>query len=257
MIGISGTVSLSGGRGRLRPEAAASIARVDHELGRLLDINSAWRSPVTQARLRKAYIDYLNGRGPWAPIALEPEDSVHCDGWAIDTDDGQPVGSRTDRILVDHGWILTVYRNGNLVEPWHREYDKTRDNHLEDDMAITDSDAKKIADAVFNREARDGRTVGEMLVGIPSAAENADKTWSTVVGTKDSPTVSYGRAGHLLARADTRAGKAAGRAQSILDQPSGGYTPAQVTAIADQIADELRADLPAAVVAELGKRLSA
>ena len=129
----SQTVDIGGGRGRLAPAAAASLRRVDRHLGRLTDVNSAWRDPALQQQLRDAYLRYLNG-GPWAPIALDPDDSVHCDGEAIDTDDGYD--ARTHAILNEHGWRLTVYRwvNGvrKLVEPWHREYFPDRDQHRND-----------------------------------------------------------------------------------------------------------------------------
>src|SRR5690606_33305401 len=79
------------------------------------------------------YQAYLNGTGPWAPLAYDAARSVHCWGAAIDTDEGQ---QHID-LLADHGWIRTVYRNGALIEPWHFEYAITRDNHYtesEDDM---------------------------------------------------------------------------------------------------------------------------
>lgn len=124
------TVDIGHGRGRLAPSPARSIARVDAAIGRPLDVNSAWRDPVTQQKLYDAYRRYLNG-GPWAPIALPPSQSVHCRGFAVDTDDS---GLRA--ILNRHGWYQTVFRwvNGvyTLVEPWHFEYDARRDQHIND-----------------------------------------------------------------------------------------------------------------------------
>jgi len=101
-----------------------SIHRIDAQLGRYLDINSAWRDPQEQERLYTAYRSYVNGNGPWAPIALPPEQSVHCKGEAIDTDDNN---AAMTRILNNNGWFHTVFRNGVLVEPWHYEYDYKRD----------------------------------------------------------------------------------------------------------------------------------
>lgn len=124
------TVDIGHGRGRLAPSPARSIARVDDAIGRPLDINSAWRDPDAQQKLYDAYRRYLNG-GPWAPIALPPSQSIHCRGFAIDTDDS---GLRA--ILNKHGWYQTVFRwvNGvyTLVEPWHFEYDARRDQHIND-----------------------------------------------------------------------------------------------------------------------------
>ncbi|WP_417561874.1 M15 family metallopeptidase [Microbacterium sp.] len=141
------TVDIGGGRGRLAPVAAASLHRVDAALGRLLDVNSAWRDPKMQQKLYDAYEAYLAG-GPWAAIALKPSESIHPRGYAVDTDDHSPA---MVRLLLEHGWVQTVYRwvNGRwtLVEPWHFEYQQARDQHRndpalaglpeqEDDMAI-------------------------------------------------------------------------------------------------------------------------
>lgn len=121
----SQTVPLSGSRGRLRPAAAASVARIDAALGRPLDINSAWRDPKQQDRLHAAYV-----RDPaHNPLALPSTQSIHCRGTALDTDDHTPA---MVRLLGEHGWQQTVYRNGKLVEPWHFEYDPTRDRHRGD-----------------------------------------------------------------------------------------------------------------------------
>lgn len=129
-VARSQTVDIGGGRGRLTPRAAASLRRVDRALGRPLDVNSAWRDPAVQQRLRDAYIRYLNG-GPWAPIALDPDDSVHCDGEAVDSDDGYNTAAVS--LLAEHGWRRTVYRKVNgvwkLIEPWHFEYFHARDKH--------------------------------------------------------------------------------------------------------------------------------
>jgi hypothetical protein len=130
MLTRNETVELAGGRGRLAPDAAASIARVDAALGRLLDINSAWRDPVLQQQLRDAYERYLAG-GPFAVIALRPEDSRHTYGDAIDTDDHP--SADVVQLLNGHGWYQTVYRwiGGRLVlvEPWHFEHFADRDLH--------------------------------------------------------------------------------------------------------------------------------
>ena len=118
----SQAVDIGGGRGRLAAQAAASLARVDEQIGHLLDINEAWRSPEQADANYRAYQSYLNG-GSWAPIAFPADQSIHCIGYAIDTDE------QLVAILNDHGWFQTVYRNGVLVEPWHFEYDASRDQY--------------------------------------------------------------------------------------------------------------------------------
>jgi len=128
---------LDGGRGWLDSPAAASLARVDAEIGHLLDINEAGRFFDQQNAHYQRYQRFLAG-GPWAPIALPPGSSIHEFGRAIDTDE------QITTVLNRHGWFHTVYRNGVLVEPWHYEYDYTRDQHITEgnnNMAQDDSNS--------------------------------------------------------------------------------------------------------------------
>jgi hypothetical protein len=128
-------VDIGGGRGRLHRDAAASLARVDRDMrsayGRAADINEAWRSPETadeNYRAYQAWLAYQNGRGPkvpWAPLAFAAKDSIHCRGFAVDTDDTTDAQMR---IWNNHGWYWTVYRDGKLIERWHLEYFADRDN---------------------------------------------------------------------------------------------------------------------------------
>jgi len=71
MGGTLTKVDIGGGRGWLAPKPAASLRRIDAQLGRLADINEAGRSPE-QANANRArwlaYERYLNG-GPLAPKA--------------------------------------------------------------------------------------------------------------------------------------------------------------------------------------------
>jgi len=132
VLSWSDAVDIGYGRGRLAREAAASLARVDVAMrsafGRAADINEAWRSPKDADDNYAKYLRFLNG-GPWAPIALPADESVHCKGFAVDTDD---TSDAQMRIWNDHGWYWTVYRNGKLAERWHLEYFRDRDNHRND-----------------------------------------------------------------------------------------------------------------------------
>lgn len=132
-------VDIGGGRGRLASAAAASLARVDQAMrsafGRAADINEAWRSPADADENYRKYIAYLNG-GPWAAIALPGDKSVHCFGFAVDTDD---TSDAQMRIWNDRGWYWTVYRNGKLAERWHLEYFPHLDNHRNDPIPASAS----------------------------------------------------------------------------------------------------------------------
>lgn len=99
------------GRGWLRADAAASIRRIDHALGRPLDSNSAGRTAAEQAEARRKFF----AGGPYAaPVGTSP----HEFGTAIDTDD------RFIALMADHGWSRPL-----KTEPWHFVYNPTRDNH--------------------------------------------------------------------------------------------------------------------------------
>ena len=130
-------VDIGHGRGWLAPAPAASLARIDAQLGRPADINEAGRSPEQANENRRkwlAYERYLNG-GPWAPkapYALGADQSVHCWGYAADTDDSyDPAASA---VWERNGWVQTALYPNNLAkhEPWHREYREDRDQHRND-----------------------------------------------------------------------------------------------------------------------------
>lgn len=106
------------GRGQLRAGPAASVRRLDVLLGRPLDINRAYASYEQQLRYYLAYIAYINGKGPWAPLALHPDKSWHTQGMAIDTDD------RLGATFKEHGWLFEV-----KDEPWHGQYYTSLDKH--------------------------------------------------------------------------------------------------------------------------------
>lgn len=124
------TVDVGHGRGRLSPDAAASLWRIDAQLGRPCRTNSLWRDPVLQAQLRAAWLAYaawVGGYGPWAPVApyaLPPDQSVHCEGDAMDTN--EYADPAVDALLIDNGWIRTALGRG---EPWHRDRIAALDKH--------------------------------------------------------------------------------------------------------------------------------
>lgn len=128
---------LGHGRGWAAPAAAASIRRIDAQLGRAADINEAGRSPEQADENRRrwlAYERYLNG-GPWAPkapYALGSDQSVHCWGYAADSDDWYDADAAA--VWRDNGWRQTARYPGNPAkdEPWHGEYSENLDNHLND-----------------------------------------------------------------------------------------------------------------------------
>lgn len=142
-------------RGWLDAPAAASLARVDADLGRPLGVNSAGR---TYAEQQDAYRKYLNGTGAFA---ARPGTSPHEFGNAIDTDD------RFTWLLGQHGWSRPL-----SFEPWHFVYYPRDDQHIgrpagipagipeEEDMPLTDDDLNRIAKAVHNYKMHGGAKNG-------------------------------------------------------------------------------------------------
>lgn len=125
-IPISQTVDIGAGRGRLSPEAAASLARIDAQLGRPADVNDAWRSPAQADANYAAWLRYQNG-GPWAPYALPASKSIHCRGYAVDSDDWY--NAQRAAVWRRNGWRQTALYPGDPKrnEPWHGEYDRRYD----------------------------------------------------------------------------------------------------------------------------------
>ena len=155
------------GRGWASPEAAASIWRIDAALGHAMQITEAGRSAADADRNYARYQAYLNGTGPWAPIAYPSWMSVHCWGNAIDSDEAQ----RFIALMARHGWRRTVYRNGKLEEPWHFEYFIDEDQHRFDGIPAGSGGeeimptAEEIARATWHGiKFKSGRTSAQVLV---------------------------------------------------------------------------------------------
>lgn len=129
-ISIDATVDIGFGRGRLAPGPAASLRRIDAQLGRPADINDAWRSPEQADRNRAAWVAYQNGTGPVAPYALDRWGSIHCRGYAGDSDDWYDPEAAA--VWQRNGWRQTaLYPVGDRRrEEWHGEYDEDLDEFL-------------------------------------------------------------------------------------------------------------------------------
>ncbi|WP_402843813.1 hypothetical protein [Microbacterium sp. GXS0129] len=121
---------LTGGRGWLESAAAASVHRIDRQLGRLADVNDAGRSAEQANKNRAAWEDYKYRGGPWAPYALGADESVHCKGRAVDSDDWY--NDAAAAVWRENGWRQTARYNDDRDEPWHGEYLPENDQHIND-----------------------------------------------------------------------------------------------------------------------------
>lgn len=147
-------VDIGHGRGWLNADAAASLWRVDAQIGHPLQITDAGRTWEQQAHLRWLY---ETGQGSFA---AKPGESPHEAGNAIDTNE------RLVEILHDHGW-----RRPLAFEPWHFVYWANLDNHINDSVEddMTPDQAQKL-------EAIYAALFGPANVGAPKT------TWAKPFG---------------------------------------------------------------------------
>lgn len=130
--------NLTHGRGWLTAEAAASVHRIDRQLGRPADINEAGRSAAKADANYRRWLAYLAG-GPKAPYALPASESVHCVGEAADSDDWYD--AQAAAVWRDNGWRQTALypNNPKKHEPWHGEYFINLDRRRNDPAALTET----------------------------------------------------------------------------------------------------------------------
>lgn len=119
--------NLSGGRGWLNDNAAASVHRLDAQKGSRLDVNSAGRTRAEQQSLWNLYY-YPNGtvrpasqRPSWLFRPAAPGTSPHEAGNAIDTDDISWMLANGGA----HGWSRPLPGS----DPVHFVYNPNNDQH--------------------------------------------------------------------------------------------------------------------------------
>lgn len=107
------------------PEAAASFRRAEAAWGRLIDVNSSYRSWSTQLSMWVAWQAWVAGVGPHPghSRALHPDSSKHCQGLALDSDDWTVTGFIVH--MLTHGWVRTAA--WDPTERHHFEYQADRD----------------------------------------------------------------------------------------------------------------------------------
>lgn len=117
------------------PDAAASMRRLEADLGRPHDCNSSFRDPVKQLGMFNAWNAYAAGRGPKPPHsrAIHPDKSKHCQGLADDSDDWVTPGYI--ELAAEHGWIRTAA--SDPTERHHFEYQSWRDQHRNETAPVS------------------------------------------------------------------------------------------------------------------------
>lgn len=173
MGGTLTKVDIGHGRGWLAPAPAASLRRIDAQLGRLADINEAGRSPEQADENRRrwlAYERYLKG-GPWAPkapYALGSDQSVHCRGYAADSDDWYNAAAAA--VWRDNGWRQTARYPGNKAkdEPWHGEYFEHLDNHRFASAPAGGASSTPASRPVLSEEDEMPDSMFAVVDGVPS-----------------------------------------------------------------------------------------
>lgn len=197
-------VDLGHGRGWLDQPAAASLLRVDRQIGHPLQITDAGRTYEEQAYLRWLY---EIGQGSFA---AKPGESPHEFGNAIDTNE------RLVDILHDHGW-----RRPLSDEPWHFVYWPNLDNHINEEAPLPIAkDAEMYVISSANRQAH--------LVGPGWARQLNDEESINIGAIASKATVVNDRQFDLCLSVAT-SGTFYGT----------GVSDSQVKAIADQIVKEI------------------
>lgn len=155
-----------GGGHSLSPQAAASWFRTiaDGNPGRV--INSSTRDYATQ-------LDWYRNKGePGYPkYVADPNESKHVwrpndkrDKGARALDLNDPARAWMVKNGARHGW----FRPWPDIEPWHFEYDISKDRMK--DMALSDKDIEKIVKGVWAETKNVGKSAGDTLgTRTPSA----------------------------------------------------------------------------------------
>lgn len=162
------------GRGHsLSPEAAASWKRM--VAARMPDdgLTSSTRSLARQWELYNH-----KGQPGWPKYVAHPNESKHV--WR--PDDKKDKGGRAVdvsgttrtwmiRNAAEHGW----YRPWPDIEPWHFEYVIKDDKHKDDDVALTNEDIQKIAEAVSKHQntlsANAAKAAGTKTLSVAGALQ--------------------------------------------------------------------------------------
>lgn len=126
----------------LEPGAAASFRRLEARLGRRADVNRTYADYATQLRMYNAWNAYKAGRAPHPghSRALHPDQSVHCQGRAWDTDDWRTPGFIA--LAAEYGWIRTAANDP--TEQHHFEYQWARDQHRNEPTPAATPSSKPI-----------------------------------------------------------------------------------------------------------------
>lgn len=215
-------MDLGHNRGWLVSDAAASIKRIDAQIGHPLQITEAGRTYAQQLA------HWLNFQKNGYPIALHPDTpSIHQLGAAIDTDE------RNVPVLNDNGWYQTVYRAGTLVEPWHFEYDPTRDNHINDTIPEEEEDMAASIIKAPNRPH---------ALSVPGFFRRIKD---------DAELKALLAIGHRVAEVSTAHYDNAKHAQANVDA-AGAFDDADVARVVDALEDS---GIASAVADEIGNRL--
>lgn len=168
------------------PEAAASMLRVEAELGRPHQSNSSYRDYNKQLGMYRAWNAYVAGRGPKPPHsrAIHPDVSKHCQGLADDSNEWVDLDYRA--VLADHGWIRTAA--SDLTERHHFEYQSWRDSHRHEGVPSTSGQTPPTSpeeeDDMYTDEdrKRDNETrwlVGQMKPSVDEVLERAKRIEAT------------------------------------------------------------------------------
>lgn len=253
-------------------DAAASMRRLEADLGRPHDCNSSYRDYNVQLSMWRAWQAYVAGTGPYPghSRALHPDESKHCQGLADDSDDWLTPGYI--EFAAERGWIRTAA--SDPTERHHFEYQWWRDQHRNrpagaesgefDTMATKD----EIKDAVYEVLVGTGLGPGKRnhwdslkFIADLAAAAHPSKVWAYLVQAqdenghpvfKDGKPVMFAARGYL-ASTSARVGGPVAAADVDEEQLAAALAPL-ITAQVGSLSDEDIARLAQAAADEQDRR---
>lgn len=209
---------LSYGRGWLNPAEAASVRRMDAQLGYAMQISEAGRTNARQRYLWNLY--HSPNRPAWLGKPAYPGTSPHERGNAIDTEQYRTHG----RMLLENGW-----RRAIASEPWHWVYNSALDRYYGQpagggNVVIPPNPE----DIMTPEQANQLSAIYAALFG-PANVGAAKTTWVNVDGQ-----IKEAYYGLLDIDIYTQS-----LAQQILAKPAATISDAQIKAIADAVAAQI------------------
>jgi hypothetical protein len=181
-------VWLRDGVGFVAP-AAAAWARLEARLGRRAGVNSTYRDYNLQLSMWRAWLAYQAGTGPYPghSRALHPDESMHCAGLAVDTNEWTTPGFID--LAAEYGFIRTAANDP--TERHHFEYQSWMDRHKNEPANTGSSESFNEEDEMNSEQDKWLRSLYMGIFGVRNVTGDATPLrWTNIWG--DAQSSNYG-----------------------------------------------------------------